>query len=803
MMNNDSWNKKFGNNNHSQYPAMYPIANRNKSQFIFASPQLDSSPRAPLALGSVQNLQRSESEILSTSYLPTQYAMVPYMKNLLDAMNADLYLIEQEKAKLQPNINLIQFLIHSHLQKIHEFRIRIPYLPLTNVSFNYKQPKMQMIPFNDYCESMDIKIPPNKIKNMNNNCNGNNIIIDDNTNIETKENEDDISLDQSLALTLQNDSIASVNSVNSGDSMIMHSTTSSQVFDIDMLKRSYSKQSLSGILSINRSISKVSRGSSSLSLPETPQPLQIHQHEPYLTVSNYHCQSIDQCKCIQNIIGALIFYQKCQVNQNKDDEENKSNDDLSDNNVDIKDLEDLFKNRYTNLVNDFHHILRHHLDCGTTETNNYHFERINDEISKYIRCNINTCNQYKRNERDRESKLSNGYFLQNESNEISIYTDILDTMHCYLLHSFDVAYRIKSKDQQKHIIQKPVEERKQEIIKETQQKPKYLNRNDSDGGSDEEINPCHYMDYELKNLKKFQSKKRRNLRNISGLSRRIKHYKFTTGPSDDESDEMENNNDEYKNKNDNDTSPIKLSDRYSRYSNNTMESNNNDDTQSVISVQSLASIASTVASYTSSSLSDNFRPHVNTYSFGNRFYYWPFYDGLNEKDAWNPGYKYSHWFIKARHNNLKEELLHNSIHRVDKQKYEMAKTKAKILIESDAFKQMKCDNHFFKDRYGVYKDDKIKLQHVMSLIFYTDYDKLCYNFSKTFRKIRPTETYKSLKKRNSNFANWARLLRESIECFGQKMRNVCYLYFISVFCSVCYVIIYLLHLLHLIINRLK
>ena len=57
----------------------------------------------------------------------------------------------------------------------------------------------------------------------------------------------------------------------------------------------------------------------------------------------------------------------------------------------------------------------------------------------------------------------------------------------------------------------------------------------------------------------------------------------------------------------------------------------------------------------------------------------------------------------------------------------------------------------------------------MSILFYTDFSKQSAAFSGTFRRTSPFEADKSLKARNREYWNWSKLMRETIECFGQDM----------------------------------
>ncbi len=73
--------------------------------------------------------------------------------------------------------------------------------------------------------------------------------------------------------------------------------------------------------------------------------------------------------------------------------------------------------------------------------------------------------------------------------------------------------------------------------------------------------------------------------------------------------------------------------------------------------------------------------------------------------------------------------------------------------------------------YGISAKDVIGINHVMSVLFYCNFSDHCYEFSASFRRIYWNETDQSLKKRHSEFAQWAKLLRETIECYGISMKT--------------------------------
>eukprot|EP01084_Bolivina_argentea_P309416 535188_1 len=67
---------------------------------------------------------------------------------------------------------------------------------------------------------------------------------------------------------------------------------------------------------------------------------------------------------------------------------------------------------------------------------------------------------------------------------------------------------------------------------------------------------------------------------------------------------------------------------------------------------------------------------------------------------------------------------------------------------------------------GIRQGSKILLDHIISILLYTDWTVLCNKFSATFRGKSEYESLESIKNRNREYANWARILWETIEVFG-------------------------------------
>merc|ERR1712228_1098314 len=74
--------------------------------------------------------------------------------------------------------------------------------------------------------------------------------------------------------------------------------------------------------------------------------------------------------------------------------------------------------------------------------------------------------------------------------------------------------------------------------------------------------------------------------------------------------------------------------------------------------------------------------------------------------------------------------------------------------------------------YGIPLYAVITIQHLMALLFYTNFSHQQCEFTATFLRIYWNETDESLKCRHSQFHFWGKLLRETVECFGTYMQYV-------------------------------
>ena len=183
------------------------------------------------------------------------------------------------------------------------------------------------------------------------------------------------------------------------------------------------------------------------------------------------------------------------------------------------------------------------------------------------------------------------------------------------------------------------------------------------------------------------------------------------------------------------------------------------------------------------------------YDAGKRFFYWPYYKHI--KKEWNvlyeqeygqsavegnAGYFICDWYIDKKYADLREELSQNNIYCFSinqlKDLQIMAKTKLENWIKDPSARKLLSQNKLTEEEawaekyYGIKQGETISMEHIMSLLAYTNYTKHSAAFSSTFRRTSVFESDKSFKLRHKEFYHWAKLLRELVECYGQRFDEV-------------------------------
>lgn len=381
------------------------------------------------------------------------------------------------------------------------------------------------------------------------------------------------------------------------------------------------------------------------------------------------CEGIvAKCPSIQRLADCLTFYQFIDAQQPSQAQSL---------------LRYLGDDSYPHLLRDYQHILTVHLGDTQSDTQrNEAFNEIHDIVMRDIkRCSLQKCRKVTRNSRNRSRERSRRPLDVHQSDNdesgddvkddieggedeadalLNFYVDLLDSIHVYFVHSFDIGYR------------------------------------------------------------------RRSTTNV-------------------DIDPKENENATDSKSNDSDTKPSTTS-KTSTMS-ETRKLKFVDDEQCKVE-----------------------RSDSGFYSFGARFYYWRRYKDLNivEHEGLNAGYKFRSRYIAPKYADLRAELLENTILRISAANFKTAQFKAERLMALPHAKNHRAAGSLCED-YDVSVDTPMSTEHLLSLVFYTDFDELSFHFSSTFRKRTESEGLGAHKRRNREFAHWSRLLRETVELFGTEM----------------------------------
>eukprot|EP01084_Bolivina_argentea_P114896 204449_1 len=167
-----------------------------------------------------------------------------------------------------------------------------------------------------------------------------------------------------------------------------------------------------------------------------------------------------------------------------------------------------------------------------------------------------------------------------------------------------------------------------------------------------------------------------------------------------------------------------------------------------------------------------------SFHIGYRFYYWDYYKNnksiLDKQTIGNKydhsGYKPHELYIEAKYQSIKQEILNNTICVLSIHQFTTSLTKALKYVHAEAAKQCKCRVTIFQNVYKIYginNNTPISVNNLLSVILYCDWTELCCKFSKTFRKNSIYQPISSIINSNSEYANWSRVLRETVELYGQ------------------------------------
>eukprot|EP01084_Bolivina_argentea_P085065 153774_1 len=168
---------------------------------------------------------------------------------------------------------------------------------------------------------------------------------------------------------------------------------------------------------------------------------------------------------------------------------------------------------------------------------------------------------------------------------------------------------------------------------------------------------------------------------------------------------------------------------------------------------------------------------VSSFNIGLRFYYWPYYKSIKRLPDYtkcrfglannyndHSGFDIDELFVAPRYNTFKEEIFNYEQFDINQYAHYVV-TKAKKYINTQIVKAIKAFERWGRPEH--YDPAPFGLSHLCAIILYCDFSDLSTNFSSTFRKMEPFETLVSIKARNSRYYWLSKILRETVEIYGQ------------------------------------
>eukprot|EP01084_Bolivina_argentea_P049964 91880_1 len=163
------------------------------------------------------------------------------------------------------------------------------------------------------------------------------------------------------------------------------------------------------------------------------------------------------------------------------------------------------------------------------------------------------------------------------------------------------------------------------------------------------------------------------------------------------------------------------------------------------------------------------------YSRGIRFFYHNRYKnvckemeqipGSNVAEPGNNGFIISDWYVAPKYCDLKEEILTNKFFTFSIEQWN--NTNIKGINKWNRYKnKINTAYCLWHTLYGYNDSTIIRLDNILCLLLYTNYDFLATKLTETYRWKNELETNESLKQRHSHFVYLGKGLKETIEVFG-------------------------------------
>ena len=153
-----------------------------------------------------------------------------------------------------------------------------------------------------------------------------------------------------------------------------------------------------------------------------------------------------------------------------------------------------------------------------------------------------------------------------------------------------------------------------------------------------------------------------------------------------------------------------------------------------------------------------------SYSFGVKFSYYTEYSKLY------PSYEY----VESKYENQKEELLYNQISggTVKIDQWNEIYEKAEQRYNQREIRQIRAmDDPMWNRLTGIEAHSQITREHIVSMLFYTDFDDLPRNLKTACRRQYAEENAEKVRDRHCQVTHWLRLLFECVMVFGKAFTN--------------------------------
>eukprot|EP01084_Bolivina_argentea_P305022 526890_1 len=199
---------------------------------------------------------------------------------------------------------------------------------------------------------------------------------------------------------------------------------------------------------------------------------------------------IEECLCLNIITNVLCLYNEFIKDKQKQNQH--TTDTTNHNNNIFNKIYARIGNKYNSvdLLNDYNHLLLNH-----AEKLEYIYNRLKETIYKKKSCILSKCLLMRRNQRNRSGNERYLYFTDDIDHIVE--EQLLDRIHCHLLHTYDVGYKLTKKEIDKII--------------------------DDDTKVDDDV--C--TDIIVSRIYKLIKSKRKSFDNVKGLERmRVKNTKF-------------------------------------------------------------------------------------------------------------------------------------------------------------------------------------------------------------------------------------------------------------------------------------